>query len=101
MKNEKNPMRNANCELPPTSCSPRSTLHSPLISRRQLLARMGAGFGTMGLATVLAEAGLLGGGSVEAAASSASPLAPKSPHFAPRAKNVIFLFMNGGPSHVD
>ena len=33
--------------------------------------------------------------------SLASPLAPKKPHFTPRAKNVIFLYMDGGPSHVD
>jgi hypothetical protein len=34
-------------------------------------------------------------------ASAADPLAPKKPHFAPKAKNVIFLFMAGGPSHID
>ena len=33
--------------------------------------------------------------------SLGSPLAPKQPHFTPRAKNVIFLYMDGGPSHVD
>ena len=37
----------------------------------------------------------------EAAATFANPLAPKSPHFTPKAKSVIFLFMYGGPSHVD
>ncbi|HEV7225768.1 MAG TPA: DUF1501 domain-containing protein [Pirellulales bacterium] len=63
---------------------------------------MGAGFGTLGLATVLGDAGLLGGAARGAAdGASISPLAPKPPHFAPRAKRVIFLFMNGGPSHVD
>ena len=66
-------------------------------TRREWLARTGAGFGTLGLASVLAQQGLL-----EAATSSAdNPLAPKAPHFAPRAKRVIFLFMNGGPSHLD
>ena len=68
-------------------------------SRRQWLSRMGTGFGTLGLASVLAQSGLLGSNSALAAA--ANPLAPRSPHFAPRAKRVIFLFMNGGPSHVD
>src|SRR5258705_6415072 len=58
------------------------------LSRRQMLQRMCAGFGMVGLAGMLPRI---------AAASSASPLA----HFAPRAKRVIFLFMNGGPSHVD
>lgn len=66
----------------------------PPLSRRQWLSRMGTGFGTLGLATVLADAGLL-------AAPATSPLAPRQPHFAPKAKRVIFLFMNGGPSHVD
>lgn len=59
---------------------------------------MGTGFGTLGLATVLADAGLL---RADAAQAANGPLAPKSPHYAPRAKHVIFLFMNGGPSHVD
>ncbi|HWB07921.1 MAG TPA: DUF1501 domain-containing protein [Pirellulales bacterium] len=71
------------------------------LSRRRWLGQMGAGFGTLGLATVLADAGLLGGGPARASSDAAGPLAPKSPHWAPRAKHVIFLFMNGGPSHVD
>jgi len=64
---------------------------------------MGTGFGTLGLAGVLGDAGLLGASGARAATSgtSVNPLAPRSPHFAPRAKRVIFLFMNGGPSHVD
>jgi hypothetical protein len=61
------------------------------ISRRQLLARVGTGLGTLGLAAMLDQQGLL----------AANPLAPKKPHFAPRAKHVIHLFMNGGPSQVD
>src|SRR5215469_167767 len=71
------------------------------LSRRRWLGQMGAGFGTLGLAAVLAEAGLLGDGPALASSGAASPLAPKPPHWAPRAKQVIFLFMNGGPSHVD
>ncbi|MGI8978117.1 MAG: DUF1501 domain-containing protein [Pirellulaceae bacterium] len=75
------------------------------LSRRDWLSRMGGGFGTLGLASVLAEAGLLDtDGSASAAESSSaatSPLAPRPPHFRARAKRVIFLFMNGGPSHVD
>jgi hypothetical protein len=70
------------------------------LSRRDWLSRMGTGFGTLGLASVLAQSGLLGSNSAQAAAAT-NPLAPRSPHFAPRAKRVIFLFMNGGPSHVD
>ncbi len=71
-----------------------------VISRRQILARMGSGFGLMGLAGVMSDGGLIGSASA-AASNAVSPLAPKAPHFAPRAKHVIFLFMNGGPSHVD
>lgn len=59
---------------------------TPILSRRQMLKRTAGGFGLLGLA------GLLG---PQAAAAQACP------HFAPRAKRVIFLFMNGGPSHVD
>lgn len=71
------------------------------ITRRGWLARTGSGFGTLGLASVMAQQGLLTS-TVHAATSAAdNPLAPKAPHFAPRAKSVIFLFMNGGPSHVD
>src|SRR4051812_30925943 len=59
------------------------------MNRRDALRTMGAGFGTLGLINVLhAEAG-------------AGPLAPKAPHFAPKAKRVIFLFLNGGMSHID
>ncbi|MDG2125430.1 MAG: DUF1501 domain-containing protein [Verrucomicrobiales bacterium] len=60
-------------------------------SRREFLRKMGAGFGTLGLA------GMLG----EASGAESSPLAPKLPHFAPKAKRVIQLFMPGGPSQVD
>lgn len=69
------------------------------LSRRELLQRMGAGFGTIGLAGVLAQAGMLS--QAKAAPLAASPLAPKPPHFPPRAKRIIQLFMPGGPSHVD
>ncbi len=63
------------------------------VTRREMLVRSGAGFGMLGLSSVLAQ---------EAAADLASdPMSPKKPHFEPKAKHVIFLFMNGGPSHVD
>ena len=64
--------------------------HAAKCSRREMLTRCGAGFGTLGLAGMMAEA-----------ASPASPLAPKMTHFAPKAKRVIQLFMPGGPSQVD
>ena len=63
-----------------------------LLSRRQLLRRTAVGFGYLALSSLLSE---------ETAASPADPLAPRPPHFPPRAKRIIFLFMKGGPSHVD
>ena len=66
----------------------------PPLSRRDALHRIGAGFGSLGLASVVAQSGAF-------AADSASPLAIKPPHFAPRAKHIIQLFMPGGPSQVD
>jgi hypothetical protein len=72
------------------------------LTRREVLRRCGAGFGTLGLAGVLAEAGLLGAPVADAPGSPAgNPLSPKPSHFPPRARRIIFLFMNGGPSHVD
>src|SRR5579871_2258621 len=64
------------------------------ISRRQMLARFANGFGMLGLAGLLAE---------EARANSPAddPLAVKAPHYPAKAKRLIFLFMSGGPSHVD
>ncbi|MBV9126179.1 MAG: DUF1501 domain-containing protein, partial [Planctomycetes bacterium] len=69
------------------------------LSRREVLFRMGGGFGAVGLASLFRDAGLLAAGSAQVAPSN--PLAPKPPHFPARAQRVIFLFMNGGPSHVD
>ncbi|HTN73871.1 MAG TPA: DUF1501 domain-containing protein [Pirellulaceae bacterium] len=63
----------------------------PGISRREMLRTSSAGFGGFALAALLGS---------EAAAAD-NPLAPKAPHFAAKAKRVIFLFMHGGPSHVD
>jgi hypothetical protein len=60
---------------------------------------MGGGFGALGLAGVLADEGL--GASRPTGVAALNPLAPRAPHYAPRARRVIFLFMNGGPSHVD
>ena len=68
-------------------------------SRRQLLARMGTGLGSLGLAAMLNDEQLRAAPS--AAASAVSPLAPKKAHFAPKAKRIIHVFMNGGPSQVD
>ncbi|GAB4134872.1 MAG: DUF1501 domain-containing protein [Planctomycetaceae bacterium] len=77
----------------------------PLVSRRDMLSRTGTGFGMLGLASLL-NAGEMAYGAKKttgqkSASPTSNPLAPKKPHFAPKAKHVIFLFMNGGPSHVD
>jgi hypothetical protein len=69
------------------------------MSRRDMLRRCGMGFGGLGLGALLGDAGLLS--STAQASDSLNPLTPKQPHFKPRAKRVIHLFMNGGPSHVD
>src|SRR6185295_19768994 len=67
------------------------------ISRRDMLRRLGAGVGSLGLAGVLAQAGALGA----ATADAGSPMLPRAPHFPAKAKRIIQLFMPGGPSHVD
>ena len=63
------------------------------LTRRELLARCGMGFGSLALGGLLAD--------THPAAAAGNPLLPKSAHFPARAKHVIHLFMNGGPSHVD
>jgi len=63
------------------------------ISRRWFLEQCGVGLGSMALGHLLAEAGF--------AAGSNDPLAVKQPHFAPKARRVIFLFMAGAPSHLE
>jgi hypothetical protein len=68
------------------------------LTRRDLLRRGGMGFGLLGLAGVLSADGLL---APATRAAEVSPLSPKQPHFPARAKRVVHLFMNGGPSHVD
>ncbi len=64
------------------------------VSRRESLRRAAAGFGSMAFAGLLAE-------EASAAAAPSNPLEPKPPHFPARAKRIIFLFMKGGPSHMD
>jgi Protein of unknown function (DUF1501) len=64
-----------------------------MVTRRDVLARAGHGFGALALGSLL--------GNPAQAVTRANPLAPKAPNFAPKAKSVIFLFMVGGPSHID
>src|SRR6266571_93484 len=69
-----------------------------LLTRRQLLRQMGTGLGMLGFATLLQDAGLLVS---TAAAATGNPLAPRPPQFPARAKRIIHIYLNGGPSHVD
>jgi hypothetical protein len=71
-----------------------------LISRRELLSRCGGGLGMIGLAAVMAEGGEKRAAEIIASRTS-NPLAQKPAHFAPRAKRIIHLWMNGAPSQVD
>jgi hypothetical protein len=75
------------------------------ISRRDLLFKAGEGISGLALAFLLKQDGLLGATSMEPACANPvgvnSPFLAKPPHFKPRAKAVISLFMDGGVSHVD
>ena len=78
------------------SPAPRCLPFVPPTSRRDFLLRGGAGFGALALSHLLTQ--------TAAAAPTKpflSPVAAKPPQFTPRAKSVIFLFMEGGPSHLD
>jgi hypothetical protein len=86
---------------------PRPTDRS--LSRRQLLRNCGMGMGAVALANLMAQMGFAEAISSPAAAIASpalsggpiNPLSPKSPQFPGKAKRVIHLFMNGGPSQVD
>src|SRR5688572_31350902 len=67
-----------------------NAMDSGFCSRREILQRSAVGFGSLALASL-----------VGTESRSADPLAAKLPHFPARAKRIIFLFMKGGPSHVD
>ena len=70
-------------------------------TRREFLWQSGAGFGAAALSSMLTTDGFFNQSASAADLSLRSPLAVKPPHFAPKAKSVIFLFMYGGPSHID
>src|SRR5258706_6764301 len=68
----------------------RSTKHTSIATdRRQFLAQSALGFGALAASSLLP------------AATLANPLSAKKPHFEAKGKAVIFLFMHGGPSHID
>src|SRR5258707_466890 len=74
-------------------------LEDNFLTRREALCRCGTGFGAMALAGLMSQCGELLADDKPAAAGNA--MSPKSPPFPAKAKRVIHLFMNGGPSHVD
>src|SRR5207247_4300230 len=69
------------------------------LTRREFLCRCGMGMGAISLASLFSNLGFLNSG--QAAEGFLSPLAPKQPHFPAKAKRIIHIFANGGPSHVD
>ena len=78
----------------------RARLEDRFLTRRDFLTRCGMGLGMIGLANLLSTdaAGMV---TDMSAVSGNSPLAPHAPHFPGKAKRVIHIFANGGPSHVD
>ncbi len=71
-----------------------SILNAAAQSRRDFLTTSASGLGGVALSSMLLEDGLLGG-------EYANPMAPRQPHFEPKAKSCIFIFMAGAPSHLD
>src|SRR5947199_5848790 len=71
--------------------------YARLITRRWFFRQCGVGLGSIALASLLDADKASAATTVEAA----NPLAPKPPHFKPKAKRVIYLFMGGAPSQLD
>jgi len=67
------------------------------LNRREFLTKSAFGFGALAFGSLLSRDSMFGA----VAPAKANPLAPRPPHFSARARNVIFLFMQGGPSHMD
>lgn len=74
--------------------------HEVLTTRRDILRKGGGGFGALALASLLGDHSLMAALGDEGG-KPGTPMASKIPHVPGRAKNVIFLFMEGGPSHID
>ena len=70
-------------------------------TRREFLWQAGAGFTGTAMAGMLQRDGVWASSETTTDSPLTNPLAPKPPQFAPKAKSVIFLFMYGGPSHID
>jgi hypothetical protein len=77
----------------------KARFHDNVVTRRDALHRCGLGMGALALADLMSQAGMLTPSAL--AADPTQPLAPRGTHFPAKAKHVIHLFMNGGPSQVD
>ena len=73
-------------------------MRNPLLSRREMLSRAGCGFGSLAFAAMAASQGYA---DPLSSAPQTSPLSPKPTSIPARAKRIIFIFMQGGPSHMD
>ncbi len=78
------------CHINPPLCDS----SRPLTTRRDFLTRSALGIGGLGLAALLSETAAAG-------EAPLSPLAPRQPHIAPKARRVIQIFCEGGPSQID
>ena len=89
-------------DRPDSLAARRISMHDSLsttaLSRRQLLCESGLGLGRIALASLLASETFA---TRLTAAEALDPQVPRKPHFAPKARRVIYLFLHGGPSHVD
>jgi hypothetical protein len=98
---------NLSAGRPSSATAPHSPLRAPRSltpcgrTRREFLWQAGGGFAGTALTWLLAQDGFFGGTAQAADATSLNPLAPRPPHFAPKAKRCICLFMYGGVSQVD
>jgi Protein of unknown function (DUF1501) len=82
----------------------RENVQAATVTRRHFFEECGVGVGKMALGALLGDAMALGAWHARASAASPEPpdpLAPKRPHFAPKARRVIHLFMAGAPSQLD
>ena len=71
------------------------------LNRREFLKDIGGGFAALGLTGMLAQDGFFASKAMANVPEFVNPLAPKAPQLPAKAKSVIFLFMYGGPSHMD
>jgi hypothetical protein len=76
-------------------------MQNHLLSRRNFLNQGVSGLGSIALASLLAQKGLLANDPIRPRIDPAHPYAPRPPHFEPRAKNVLVIFCSGAMSHVD